>query len=105
MQQPEAREVVQKAVERAERDAAFRAALLSDPVRAVQAETGINVESGIDPGRLAAGLRSYFGAPGADGELDDDHLEAVAGGFSIVDLLNWFWPDSTGGDAPLMSMG
>jgi hypothetical protein len=97
VQQGEYREIVEQAVRRAESDAGFRAALIADPVPTIERSFGAAPPGGTDVERLRDGLGAYFGAAGAEGQLSDEQLQAVAGGWSFLDLVKFLWPDKTDG--------
>ncbi len=79
------REVQGKLIGRAWEDQAFKARLLSDPRAAIEQATGLKLPAGVSVKVLQETADTlYFVIPlsplGAEGELSDEALAAVAGG-------------------------
>jgi hypothetical protein len=80
MNQAELRGLADQAMTRAAQDAAFREALVADPVPTLESAFGVRIPRGIATEGFRSRVRWRFGLESLDDELSEDQLEAVAGG-------------------------
>jgi hypothetical protein len=80
MQQAGLRGFADQAMTRAAQDAAFRAALIADPVLTLERTFGVTLPGGIASEGFRSRVRWRFGVDVVDDELSDEQLQAVSGG-------------------------
>jgi hypothetical protein len=85
---------VERVIERAQRDEAFRQQLLDDPRGAISADLGVDVPDGIeirvieeDPEEAVIVLP----APTQPAQVTDAQLSEVVGGAGSIGLGSWSW--------------
>jgi hypothetical protein len=80
MEQAGLRSFANEAMARAAQDAAFRAALVADPVQTLEQTFGVDIPRGTATEGFRSRVRWRFGLEPLDDELSEEQLEAVAGG-------------------------
>jgi len=81
------KELEQRVIQKSQEDSAFRASLLADPKAAIEQELGTSLPAGVQVHVLEESSNAFYlvlpqdTQGGAEGELSDQDLEAVAGGW------------------------
>jgi hypothetical protein len=83
MEREQLRQIVAQAVGRAQSDKGFQTRLTADPVPVIESTYGVRLPESFDPARLRARIGERFGVHADGGALDDEQLDAVAGGSCI----------------------
>jgi len=81
------KELEQRVIQKSQEDSAFRASLLADPKAAIEQELGTSLPAGVQVSVVEESSNAFYlvipqaSQGGAGGELSDQDLEAVAGGW------------------------
>ncbi len=84
------KELEQQMIQRAQEDPAFRSSLLSDPKAVIEKELGTSLPDGVKVQVMEETSDAFYlvlppsSSTGADGELSDQELESVAGGWGTA---------------------